>query len=1411
MLLESKKTMATFVPLFYQIKQFMQRISLFQKVDRTHAPIKSVNIAEALSFIKTSNQKKLITFARTIGKDTKNIEYNSYFFDFDEYYNSLSNPKIVKQIIETTKDKKLFVFYAKSNKDFVEKKINNTLLKVEKTILIDDFVDFFKLQQNYCFLCPTWHNFDSVRQEKDGVKGELEVTLRSLYDYIKCVKIPVVTWNCEFEGKRTLKNAKNLSGFIYMEIDDFSNKNREEIHAVLTDNGLSFIKAVWKSFGGKGFGLLIEVDGLTLENFKPTWLNIQQKFYNDFKIKVDKATKDISRLNVLSFDENIFIRENTIPLQAVAKTEEGLKLKVQPMSSSIQTEILAQYLNVFYYDKKYLNEDENRMTYAFYQNFFSKTNHLGIALDEVLNFVANHNEEYSLFLNNNKYSYNSIAAIGERQYSTYASQFGTIQFHKNQYNISDDYVVYGIYSEYSGDVELKLEQLWKKSIEKEKNEQSILVKLALLSKRVGIPYKKVLDFVEQKYSYNPENVIKVKSIYTNSKYPFGLLMSLKESTKAKRRSAWIEKQQVNGFIVNETKSFNNTFEKETLLKKVYLEIGRRFGKIVDRNIILFLEQYFKETNAFGVPLQDALTFVKNKCDYYGIVRYADFWGKEIYENFSPYFDLTFIKNVNTEQDKKKVSDIIILPKNKKLSDLNLSVKDNKILWADTNMGKTTWACQHEVGKRIILVPTIGALKNIEMKYNAAAFYEAKKDITPENEIIVCTYSSFPNLFGILQSWKKTKEYTLFFDEQHNLAVSAEKGYRNMELNFLLDNMDCFGKRVFMTGTFFPVQHPSIKHLKTTRVKWQEQPQKNAQIIKYEDKIKSVEKLLVKGKKNIIYLQSKKMDKILGKLVHYLKSKDWTGIYLLNANEKNEPHFKNLITNEYLEADAQIIITTSVAIEAINILDLDVETVHFLTFENPRLMEQMVNRMRLQLPPKIYIYERKGIDLDGESGYFDVVGNQIALIKNAEEMLKYLASPKQKYKDTYDLVAAQKLFANHIFEKSSFFRVKDGEWEIDYLSIAFKVFRDETNFSRKNPKYLKSVLAEYGWNFGETLIDGEKMVLSEKIEFNEIKKLKQNEKEEYALRVLEQVKKDGIKELQHQMNNKMQFDNCEHPDIEWSVRIKLIKSSKYMTFWESCKMIYDWIVEHKMAEKKYDKIMRQIAVQIAVQTKATKSNVDFNNKFTDSVIKLYFEQKKKTPEKLFTKSEIVDFFNRRKILNPMLRELDGEKYAFDVFRKYFEINSSIHKGEVKFSFGGLNVKNDLNVFTSRFYEWAELSYNTQLLFSSDDLCAIMNEFRKDLPLLGQHKINNETALKLITDYITLKKTTKRVDGIPKPHYKIIDLKPELIKKYKIQVNQKIKKEKTSDSQLNKQILEQFYERNKRFETVSAIQIPSSGRK
>lgn len=125
-----------------------------------------------------------------------------------------------------------------------------------------------------------------------------------IFEMIKSTT-PTFTPNGTFNEIRKVDHLNGLSGLIYLDID----------HPIDTEklNGIPFIYSYWKSISGKGYGLLVKTEGLTINNFKTSWTYLNDYFL-DIGIHIDPNTKDISRQCVISYDPDICINPEVIPL-----------------------------------------------------------------------------------------------------------------------------------------------------------------------------------------------------------------------------------------------------------------------------------------------------------------------------------------------------------------------------------------------------------------------------------------------------------------------------------------------------------------------------------------------------------------------------------------------------------------------------------------------------------------------------------------------------------------------------------------------------------------------------------------------------------------------------------------------------------------------------------------------------------------------------------------------------------------------------------------------------------------------------------------------------------------------------------------------------------------------------------------
>lgn len=128
----------------------------------------------------------------------------------------------------------------------------------------------------------------------------------SLYDSTK-KSLPCVTYNFNFNKSKKNSNIIASTGLLYIDIDD------ESFNHDLLDKQKVF--ACYKSFGGKGFGILVRVDGVTLNNYKDTYISIIEQL--DLMNYYDKGAVKATQYNVLSYDNDIFINVDSFIFSSV--------------------------------------------------------------------------------------------------------------------------------------------------------------------------------------------------------------------------------------------------------------------------------------------------------------------------------------------------------------------------------------------------------------------------------------------------------------------------------------------------------------------------------------------------------------------------------------------------------------------------------------------------------------------------------------------------------------------------------------------------------------------------------------------------------------------------------------------------------------------------------------------------------------------------------------------------------------------------------------------------------------------------------------------------------------------------------------------------------------------------------------
>lgn len=148
--------------------------------------------------------------------------------------------------------------------------------------------------------CGKFTNLESaINYIRGENRGDIEVVnnLRALSkgtpqsDSIKR-SLPAVLWNFNTTGCRNKTCATTSTGYFYFDIDD------KEFYDFTPD----YFCAYWKSITNTGYGALVQVSGVDAQNYNDAYKEVAESL----NIPFDKNARDMVRLNIISYDPNVF-------------------------------------------------------------------------------------------------------------------------------------------------------------------------------------------------------------------------------------------------------------------------------------------------------------------------------------------------------------------------------------------------------------------------------------------------------------------------------------------------------------------------------------------------------------------------------------------------------------------------------------------------------------------------------------------------------------------------------------------------------------------------------------------------------------------------------------------------------------------------------------------------------------------------------------------------------------------------------------------------------------------------------------------------------------------------------------------------------------------------------------------------
>ena len=427
-----------------------------------------------------------------------------------------------------------------------------------------------------------------------------------------------------------------------------------------------------------------------------------------------------------------------------------------------------------------------------------------------------------------------------------------------------------------------------------------------------------------------------------------------------------------------------------------------------------------------------------------------------------------------------------LESNKTLSDIsvNLSKKYTTII-SQTGSGKTYWAI-HTLpllfpDKRIILlVPFQSIAKQKSEAYSIHGVYAGSRANQDTLQIAV---------YDCLNQFDDLSNTILVVDEYHHLTLS--QNYRQPALEHLLERSEEAFKTIFLTGTKVSSYHP-IFRLESEEVYVTSEKDQSINYIAVKPKhiLQSIHNRLKSDMLNVVYLNR------VQTIIVYAKYLEECGYktFIMSSENKNSDEFLKVLNTKRFPEDVNVILTTAVFSEGIDIEDEREINLMMVSHEDPAFIRQVVGRFRSKKPSSFYVFYRKDPSID--HAYCDADKLYERLQKEAELLSSSLNIVTKAFKSQKE--ALKELRMNLLFDKQLLVKERE-EYEIAYSGISYLIRKKQVSIYFRNEKSLKREMGKYKMYLVNIEEDTEDLELP-----SLLKELKQEEKENTTTQQLQSL-------------------------------------------------------------------------------------------------------------------------------------------------------------------------------------------------------------------------------------------------------------------------------------------------------------------
>lgn len=165
----------------------------------------------------------------------------------------------------------------------------------------------------------------------------------------KSTKLCAATLSCTFNTHRSSDDIRHINPIVCIDIDQQDNKDVDLEAIKKSLFSLDYVYCVSKSCRGNGLFCIIPV--ADANNIKAYYKHICDTLENQFSIKIDRACSDITRLRIISYDDDILIKNNS-------------RIRVYTEYDSKLFNNLKEQQNNFTFCKKVLNQNDITLAIA---------------------------------------------------------------------------------------------------------------------------------------------------------------------------------------------------------------------------------------------------------------------------------------------------------------------------------------------------------------------------------------------------------------------------------------------------------------------------------------------------------------------------------------------------------------------------------------------------------------------------------------------------------------------------------------------------------------------------------------------------------------------------------------------------------------------------------------------------------------------------------------------------------------------------------------------------------------------------------------------------------------------------------------------------------------------------------------